>query len=574
MTIPILAPLLLALGLAPEGPADLRVGHWVEVRGEFDAAGDFVAQKVEVQSPQEYEILVGTVASAGATASGFLLLGQPISVSEKTVWRNVSPADVAGARVKVEGRWRGPLKLSAREVARRESGRDRLGGRIDEIETASGAVVLRIMQYRVRVALDVELESERPLAELALAPERVRAKSTGTIDEDDLFGRGFEIVDGVRLSGQLEGLLTREEGYDLDDAADQDRTDTELTGRIRATWNPSDAFLGVAELRHRQLWRDEEDLGSSTVGRTRLGETYGYWPSLLGSSWGVRVGRQDFDDPREWLYDQNLDAVRFLGRVRDLPIELSLSTTLSDGSPRDEEAVNAIAYLWNGDEDRHLAAWAIHRDFDLDEEEWRTHVGVRALGEWLAGHDSWLEAAVMRGRLAGQDQQGWGYDAGTTWSPDFLAPFSVTVGYALGSGGDPDSSVDHTFRQSGLQDNTAKFAGVTSFRYYGELVDPELANLGIVTAGIGARLARRTSLDLVVHQYRQDRILPFLVDAHLDQNPDGVHADLGWEADLVFGWRQLADWDLEIVGGWFRPGDAFPDGDDAYLLKFQLRRRF
>ena len=67
--------------------------------------------------------------------------------------------------------------------------------------------------------------------------------------------------------------------------------------------------------------------------------------------------------------------------------------------------------------------------------------------------------------------------------------------------------MDHAFRQTGIQDNNDKFGGVTSFKYYGELLEPELSNLHILTAGIGRRFGRRMSLDLIYHNYRQDEAL-------------------------------------------------------------------
>jgi alginate production protein len=114
---------------------------------------------------------------------------------------------------------------------------------------------------------------------------------------------------------------------------------------------------------------------------------------------------------------------------------------------------------------------------------------------------------------------------------------------------------------------------VTSFRYYGELVDPELANLHVATLGIGARVARRASLDLVGHYYRQDEASEFLV-SEIDEEPDGEDRDLGWEVDLVYGDRRWEVWDLELVGGYFEPGDAFSEEDGAFLGRIQVRFRF
>jgi hypothetical protein len=84
---------------------------------------------------------------------------------------------------------------------------------------------------------------------------------------------------------------------------------------------------------------------------------------------------------------------------------------------------------------------------------------------------------------------------------------------------------------------------------------------------------------LVWHRYTQDEAraefspLPGR-EADVRQPPNGNAADLGWEADLILGFRRYKTWDLEIVGATFRPDDGFDSQDNAYYLKFQLRYRF
>ena len=70
----------------------------------------------------------------------------------------------------------------------------------------------------------------------------------------------------------------------------------------------------------------------------------------------------------------------------------------------------------------------------------------------------------------------------------------------------------------------------------------------IATVGIGARLARKTSLDLVVHRYRQDVRHRCLRDSDIDDRPNGIDKDLGWEVDVIFGDRRFERWDFEVVG--------------------------
>ncbi len=566
-----------------EGPEVLQVGHWIEARGTLEGER-FVASKVELLLPREFEVLIGTVPADEDDPERFRLLGQPVHVSERTEWDGVEQGKVAGKQVKVEGRWQGPGKLSARDVSLREAGRDRVGGRIDALERVTGGFEARVMRYVLFVPDGTEVELEKPLAEIPFAPARQVTAFEGSPSEleiefgkdDDQLGEGIELLDGLTLEGLFELQSVLEEGYDLDRTRAEDRLDVRASERLRLSWRPLEDFSAVAELRYSHTWRDDEKDGRSNEGDPELGEAYLHWSDLGFDGFDVVLGRQDFDDPREWIYDQNLDALRVFWKLGSAILELSTSTTFADGSARDDESTNWIAYLSNGEKKKHLAAWAMVRDVDLaGQEEQDLYVGARVLGKWLPATKLWLDGAYLAGERGTSDLAAFGYDAGATWAPDFLGPFSLTLGYALGSGDEtPGSGDDETFRQTGYQDNTAKFDGVTSFQYYGELADPELSNLGILTAGIGVRLGEDTSIDLVYHDYMQDVRATSFLDAGVDPDPNGLDADLGQELDLVFGCRKWKHWDLEIVGAVFDPGPGFDEQDQATFAKFQLRYRF
>ncbi len=542
-----------------------------------DLLGDlFVASKVELMEPQDDEVLIGTVSDQRGNADEFLLLGQPVRVSEKTAWEDLEPGTARGSRVRVEGHYHRRDKFSAREISTHGPGQDRIGGRIDTIRPTDRGYEVQIMRFTVLLPSGLRVEHQTTLWEtLPLAPARTPATIAIEEDEDDLFGDGYRLGKHAWLTAQLEVRSTSEQNFDLDDEDPEDRIDDEGSARLRLEWSPNEQILGRAEIRSRFRYRDDEEDGTSTEDSTQVGEAFIYLRQPFGAGFDVQVGRQDFDESREWLYDQNLDGFRLLGDWPSVRAELSITTSLSDASPRDENATNYIVYVSNGDLRRHLAGYVIHREFDLAVRDRTTHAGFRVLGRWLPQQKSWLDVAYFQGTLANSDVEGWGLDLGTTWTPDFAAPYSFTFGYAFGSGDSgTDNGEDRTFRQTGLQDNNGKFDGVTSFRYYGELVEPELANLHIFTAGFGTYLANRTSLDLVLHHYRQVEARDRIVDSELDDRPDGVDPKLGWELDAILGWRQRQELDLEVVGAYFLPGDAFPRAEDAFLGKVQLRYRF
>ncbi len=303
----------------------------------------------------------------------------------------------------------------------------------------------------------------------------------------------------------------------------------------------------------------------------RLGESWVYLDDLFEVDFDIQAGRMDFDDRREWLYDQNLDGIRVYWTVGSWLAELSATTTLSDGKLRDENTNNYIAYVT--DIDRRFAAYIIHRDSDFLITEKKTHMGVRAFGNWPPKHESWLEISRMSGSRGSTNLRGWGLDIGTTRA--IGKRWYITAGWAYGQGDEnTGDGTDSTFRQTRLQDNNGKFGGVTSFRYYGELIDPELANLHIGTLGIGYLFTEKGSIDLIGHYYRQDKATRRILDSDIDQRPNGIDRELGWELDAVVGWRPVRAWDFEFVLGWFRPGKAFPIRDDAWVTKLQVRYRY
>jgi len=583
LILAILAPRGVAQDEAPTATLDdLRVGHWVTIKGELSTATGpdertrFVAQELEVGAAQEYESLIGTIEADPRDLREWVLLGQPISRSDRTEWTRLDPqAPMIGRRARIDGRYRGPGKLSARDIRPWGEGRERLIGRVDEINSVRGGFELEVMRFTVFVPDSTTVELEEPLSRIALIPRRWKpAQLVGRVDEDDLLRERIEIAPGLRIGGQLGLETVGEDEFDLNDGDDEDRSIVEAVARLRLAWRVADDVFARAEGRFTHRWLDHDEDGSSTADQTRLGETWLYFRDAAGSGWDAQVGRQDFDDPREWIYDQNMDGVRVIRTGLRSRLELATATSWGgEASPRNRDALNVFGYLSNLDRDRHLAGWVAHRTFEDGTGDDLTHFGFRALGEWLPDSESWLELGGVIGDEAGRDVLGYGFDVGTTWELDRL-PLSVTAGYALGSG-DNGSGGDAAFRQTGLQDNNGKLGTATSIRYYGELVDPELSNLAIGTLGGSWWLDERTSLSLIGHSYHQVEPAVFLRDTELDAAPDGVHNELGYELDLVLGSRRWRDLDVEIVAGIFFPGEAFKqDAKDAGFARFQLRYRF
>lgn len=227
--------------------------------------------------------------------------------------------------------------------------------------------------------------------------------------------------------------------------------------------------------------------------------------------------------------------------------------------------------------DTEIAAYGFVRDGrSKKRKENPIFYGLSLRGEVFDDLDYWLELAHVRGRSESNKLRGFGFDSGFTYEFDVPLKPSIVLGYAFGSGDDnPSDKVDRNFRQTGLQDNNAKFNGITKIKYYGEMFDPELSNLAIVTGGIGIRPTRKISIEFIYHYYRQHKRSDEIRDAEVDEDPDGLNKILGQEIDFVAAYRSKPHIKASLVLGYFMPGQAFPrEADNSLIAEIKIQYDF
>ena len=133
------------------------------------------------------------------------------------------------------------------------------------------------------------------------------------------------------------------------------------------------------------------------------------WLRSLPGGFSLQVGRQRFEDERQWLYDEELDAVRLRFRRGALALELSLSqdglvregpaaARGRAGSDQQLRAATRPTILWKTST---LEAYAIVRDDQTAPERRRpVFVGLRSRGEPVEDLDYWLELGYVGGGTA------------------------------------------------------------------------------------------------------------------------------------------------------------------------------
>ena len=292
----------------------------------------------------------------------------------------------------------------------------------------------------------------------------------------------------------------------------------------------------------------------------------------------VAVGRRNYEDERHWLWDTSMDVASIAYRSGRFRIEAfgGRETWVDlDAAPNSRQVKDKIdTYVVYADyrfEGLRVAAYTVSRDDRTHNEGRPQLIGVRALGRPSDDFNYWLELAHLMGKdAASNNYMGNGFDVGFThqWTRVSHLP-SITLGYAFGSGdGNPNDKKNHDFRQTGLQANETRFAGISQFKIYGEALDPELTNLKIFTLGVGFRPAPNISLDVVYHKYRLHSVSEHFhsgfITAEINQLDNRHSKDFGSALDVIVGVRRLFGirrLGLDFRAGWFSPGNAFLRND-------------
>lgn len=577
----LLAALLAAAPARAYEVSSLRPGIRVEVKGRMSESR-FSASRVtlkaddghsiDVKAPIELIPAAGAPgADVGAAAATFRLLGRPVAVLADARVRgaeNLSALMAAagtGTWVTINGRDRGEWIAAESITLRSEGGGSaEIEGPIDAMkQRSSGRAILEIGGFEIEVDRDAEL--------LIDGSENAPRLDPRFVDADDARPRSFMFFAGrLAFGGQLRWDLDSDSNLNLDENAADDLRAGTLSMQVEADVKMAPRLLGFTKaLLLRGVGLTEETGVDVDQTDLRLEEMYLLWGTPL--PWAsVQVGRQDFDEPREWLYDENLDAVRFrLAPSSRTAVELSVAGRLNGAGVEGERGyalaharVDLAGKSWAG-------AYLMGRNDPAagDDARW---FGLRAMGAPRRGFDPWLELGWIRGATGdGRDHRGSAVDIGTTIQPAALLHVAggaaerrpaFTIGWARGSGNDgTDAAADGAYRQTGFEDNNADFGGVSSFNYYGLLLDPELSNVEILTFGAGVHVTRQTSVDLVYHRYRQD-VADNKFRADLATEPLGEDRFLGAEADLIVGTKMIENLEIEFDLAAFLPGRAFGGG--------------
>ncbi len=575
------------------GVSYLRKKDTVEVEGEF--RGDtFLAERIEIEEADDEievksDLLEFDVESGEVRLGAYVMEIRDDSTFKTATGEKIVPGELPAllpSFCKAEGiQLEGRLflrKLTLRE--RKPEERDELQGQIENLrysrqyfEIAGNSVRFR---SNTQVVWDVEGVDPPKPEDRGLRPRsNQRLQKILRIDDDDLRpGNGIRIAEGITLGGEFQWNLEWRRNHNLRAGRPRDRLIQEPSFKMEFSFEFSPQFFAFTKASVRRDWAIfDERVDDQHGSRISLDQAYFVALDFPFDGLALEIGRQKFDQGREWVFDDQIDGVRLFLNLDGALLEWSVSQKLFDEGQREDGITN---YLFGAHLepfiDSELFLYALQRSggrlVDLD----RLHVGA-SYQHRFGAFTMWGDFSYVTGSEDDLDVEGFGVDVMFMYviGNSDLEP-SIFGGFAWASGdNDSTDGKDSSFRQTGLQDNNDRFNGVTSFRFLGELVRPELSNLSVLTLGAGIRPYRKTSLDLVFHHYEQVEASKVIRRSRIRLDPLGENRTIGNEIDLIVGlsaWRPV---EVEIVLGYFRPGAAFgPFQDPAWFFTFQAEWNF
>ncbi|HBS34126.1 MAG TPA: hypothetical protein DEA50_03475 [Parvularcula sp.] len=466
----------------------------------------------------------------------------------------------------------------------------------------------------------IEAESGREVTSRDLG--RVLGVSNDDVRPEDqleisLFGAPLTI------GGEIEAATLSQSNLDLDRGADDYRLRAAPELKFEALYLPSENFAAFVQAKSFLTSEVIDADGSDdTEGGARLDQAWVFFSEIFGLHASLQLGRQKFQDRREWWWDDDIEAARLhfsqgkLFGFIAVAEELWSADTLEPLEPADKDKRNILGNLayqidpkkllelfflnTNDHSDGYAPGELVLEDAIDDADADLTWLGLRYRGrhkisgvgkvyfnadlarvagtETLTSFDDPEDDEIFAATAITQQKvRGWALDTSFNWELPFEFEPYLTLGYARGSADrNAADGVDRNFRQTGLHGNNGKNRGISRFRYYGEVLRPDLSNLQVLTGAVGVPVGETFWIEALYHDYRQLTPATELSAARLDADPLGVDKSIGKEIDLVVSYEYQRRWEAELTFGAFRAGEAFgpAEGEWSTAVAFKLNYNF
>ncbi len=417
-----------------------------------------------------------------------------------------------------------------------------------------------------------------------------------------LFGVSFAVkaeVQNVRLGGDIRARMYYDKNLNTVDT-DEDRDDFFFRQRTRisAEADLTDNVWVVSTVEADGVWGQQvvSPDGTKTDNEwdVNIAEAYIQLSEIIYSPWTTKIGRQYLNygrgfliSSREWEY--KFDAWRNIFDFFPWTIDLFYSRLVESDpasagfdEPKggdDEDLfglnMNYQADLWT------MEGYVFGKRDSYDEEygddkQAPIAVGIRLDASPVEAFDIWAEFAYELGKYQtttmaeDENMRALGFDLGMVYVFDVTWEPAVALSYTYGSGDKGDDP---------LNPGEKMFDPMFNYNYYGYAYSPKLSNIGIFNAQVSILPSDSTTFILDFYYYSQNEDVamsmgnPDMDNGGVSAVTNGTDSNLGMELDAIIEYDYTEDVSFQVVGAWFKAGDAYnvTDNDDSPDDVFEFR---
>lgn len=428
-------------------------------------------------------------------------------------------------------------------------------------------------------------------------------------------------VQNVRLGGDIRTRAYYTKNlYSVDSETDNDDFYFRQRTRVSAEADLTDNVWVVATVEADGLWGnqrvargtrlEEQEDGSYVEVPTytkvdndwdvNVAEAYIQLSEIAYSPWTTKFGRQYLNygrgfliSSKEWEY--KFDAWRNILDFYPWTIDLFYSRLVES-----DQVVDGGVEKGGDDEDLFGLNLRYEEDYwtmegyvfgvrDSFDEEYGDDmnapvaVGFRFDASPVEAFDIWGEFAYQLGKYQTSEMEdkeslrAYGFDVGAVYVFDVSWEPAIALSYTYGSGDD-----------GGDAENPMKkmFNPMFNYNYYGYAYSPRLSNIGILNAQVSLLPSDAWTLILDFYYYTQNEEMamvmgnPDMDNGGVSAETNGEEKDLGMELDAILEYDYTEDVSLQLVGAWFKPGDAYNtlandnNPDDVFEARLEARISF
>ncbi len=296
----------------------------------------------------------------------------------------------------------------------------------------------------------------------------------------------------------------------------------------------------------------------------------------------ILIGRKKTEDFRSWWYDAPLDEIMIFNEYNLFTYQLIAATRINNETVTDDNSPKAKL--------KNSSFFILHSNYEYF---YRNNLGFYYIYEHSKPNDGhvknrklsflgidlngirknifyWLNLGYSGGKIDKYTKtyrsEGYGFDIG--FKAPYSQKFSYAASYAFGSG-------SNYFTQPYIATNYSDYLNKNiSFRYYGEVLNPILENLHIVSLYGIYDMNPRESILASVHNYRQDVKKKSYFNTRYFYPTSGKSKDIGKEIDFVYQYYIEKQKKLKIGAGYFFGGDAFDYLKEKNAYRIFLNYRY